>query len=50
MVSQEKLAEFKELYLRKYNVKLSSEEAVEMANGLVNLMELLLKPSLKKNR
>ena len=45
MVSQEHLDKFKALYYRKYKVKLSNEEAVEMGNGLVNLMEILLKPS-----
>ena len=32
----------------KYNVNLNNEEASEMANGLVNLVEILLKPSPKK--
>ena len=48
MVSPEMLDKFKLLYLTKYNVKLTNEEATEMANGLVNLVEILLKPSPKK--
>ena len=38
------LDKFKALYLKKYNVTLTNEEATEMANGLVNLMEILVKP------
>jgi hypothetical protein len=45
MVSQERIDKFKALYLRKYNIKLTNEEAIEMGNGLVNLLELLLKPN-----
>ena len=48
MVTPEMLEKFKLLYLKKYNVRLNNEEATEMANGLVNLMEILLKPSPKK--
>ena len=44
MVSPEMLEKFKLLYLKKYNVTLTNEEATEMANGLVNLMEILVKP------
>lgn len=44
MVSKEKLAKFKQLYLKKYNVSLTDEEATEMATALVNLMSILLKP------
>lgn len=42
------LDKFKLLYLKKYNIRLNNEEATEMANGLFNLMEILLKPSPKK--
>ncbi len=48
MVTPEMLEKFKLLYLKKYDVKLTNEEATEMANGLVNLMEILLNPSPKK--
>lgn len=42
------LEKFKILYLKKYNVSLTNAEATEMANALVNLMSILLKPSPKK--
>ena len=29
----------------KYNVRLNNEEATEMANGLVNLVTILVKPN-----
>lgn len=45
MVSDEMLAKFKSLYLKKYNVVLTNEEATQMANDLVNLMSILLEPS-----
>ncbi len=48
MVTPEMLEKFKLLYLKKYKITLTNEEATEMANGLVNLMEILLKPSPKK--
>lgn len=44
MVSDEMLAKFKSLYLKKYNVVLTNEEATQMANDLVNLMSILLEP------
>ena len=44
MVSEVMLEKFKSLYLKKYNVSLTNEKATEMANGLVNLMSILLKP------
>ena len=48
MVSAEMLEKFKKLYLEKYNISLTNEEATQMANDLVNLMSLLLKPPRKK--
>ena len=45
MVSPEMLEKFKKLYLMKYNVILNNEEATEMANGLVNLVAILVKPN-----
>lgn len=38
------LDKFKTLYLEKYKVSLTNEEALEMATALVNLMSILLKP------
>ena len=45
MVSPKMLEKFKKLYLMKYNVSLNNEEATEMANGLVNLVAILIKPN-----
>ncbi len=47
MVSREKIEEFKILYEASFDVKLTNEEATQMANDLVNLMEILLKPDPK---
>ena len=47
MVSNEKIAELKQLYFKKYKVLLTDEEAVEMATALVNLMKILIKPETK---
>jgi len=44
MVSAEMLEKFKKLYLEKYNVSLTNEEATRMATDLVNLMKILLRP------
>ncbi|HZE87119.1 MAG TPA: hypothetical protein VE090_02820 [Methylomirabilota bacterium] len=44
MVSVEMLEKFKRLYLEKYNVSLTNEEATRMATDLVNLMKILLRP------
>lgn len=42
------LEKFKQLYLKKYNVSLTNEEATEMATALVNLMSILLKSDPKE--
>lgn len=44
MISNEILEKFKNLYLKKYNVSLTNEEATRMATDLVNLVRILLKP------
>ena len=44
MVSEAMLEKFKTLYLEKYKVSLTNEEALEMATALVNLMSILIKP------
>ena len=44
MISNEMLEKFKKLYLEKYNISLTNEEATRMATDLVNLMRILLKP------
>jgi len=45
MVSKEILEKFKNLYFEKFNIKLSDEETTKMANDLVSLMEVLVKPA-----
>lgn len=47
MISNEILEKFKKLYQEKYNVTLTDEETTQMANDLVNLMRVLLKPDPK---
>ena len=47
MISTEILEKFKKLYQEKYNVTLTDEETTQMANDLVNLMRVLLKPDPK---
>lgn len=47
MISAEMLDKFKKLYLDKYKISLTNEEAIEMATALVNLMGILLKPEPK---
>jgi len=49
MVTLEMLEKFKLLYLKNYNVTLTNEQATELANGLLNLMGILLKPSPQKD-
>lgn len=49
MVTPEMLEKFKLLYLKNYNVTLTNEQATELANGLLNLMGILLKPSRQKD-
>lgn len=44
MVSAKNVEKFKKLYLKQYGVSLSNKEATQMANDLVNLMRVLLKP------
>lgn len=47
MVSQELLDKFKKLYLDKYNITLSDEEATELTTHFLNLMKILIKPKPK---
>lgn len=44
MVSNEILQKFKNLYQEKFNVSLTDEEATQMTNDVVNLMQVLLEP------
>lgn len=47
MVSKEILEKFRRLYKEKYDVTLTDEETTQLANDLVNLMRVLLKPEPK---
>lgn len=47
MISKEILEKFKNLYKKKYNVDLTDEQTIQLANDLVNLMRILLKPEPK---
>ena len=44
MVSKEILEKFKKLYIAKFNISLTDEEATQMTTDMVNLMRILLKP------
>lgn len=44
MISNESLEQFKRIYLEKFNIELTQEEATQMATDLINLMRVLLKP------
>lgn len=47
MISKEILEKFKTLYKKKYNIDLTDEQTTQLANDLVNLMKILLKPEPK---
>lgn len=47
MITKELREKFKKLYYEKFNITLSDEEATEMANDLINLVKVLLKPKRK---
>ena len=42
VVNQEYITKFKELYLRKYKISLTDEEATKQATELLNLMVILV--------
>ncbi len=48
MISKELLAKFKKLYKDKYDIVLSDEETTELATHFLNLMEVLIKPKMKR--
>lgn len=50
MISKEYLDKFKKLYMDKYDITLTDEEATELANHFLNLMEVLIKPKQKRLR
>jgi hypothetical protein len=47
MISKEILEKFKTLYKKKYDIDLTDEQTTQLANDLVNLMRVLLKPESK---
>ena len=49
MISDESLNEFKKLYMKRYGIELSKEEALKKANSLLNLYRAVYKPALKIN-
>jgi len=50
MISKEYLDKFKKLYKDKYEITLTDEEATELANHFLNMMEVLIKPKQKCSR
>ena len=50
MISKEYLDKFKKLYKDKYEITLTDEEATELANHFLNMMEVLIKPKQKRSR
>lgn len=50
MISKEYLDKFKKLYKDKYDITLTDEEATELANHFLNMMELLIRPKQKRSR
>lgn len=47
MITKEILEKCKKLYKNKYDVDLTNEQTTQLANDLVNLMRVLLKPAPK---
>ena len=47
MIRKEYLDKFKRLYKDKYDITLSDEEATELANHFLNMMEVLIRPKQK---
>ena len=48
MISKEILDKFKKLYKDKYDIDLTDKQTTQLANDLVNLMRVLLKPEPKE--
>lgn len=47
MIRKEYLEKFKKLYRDKYNIVLNDEEATELAQHFLNLMDILIHPKHK---
>lgn len=50
MISKEYLDKFKKLYKDKYDITLTDEEATELTNHFLNMMEVLIRPRQKRSR
>ncbi|MBI2325845.1 hypothetical protein HYU91_00460 [Candidatus Collierbacteria bacterium] len=50
MISKEYLDKFKKLYKDKYEITLNDEEATELANHFLNMMEVLIRPKQKRSQ
>jgi len=48
MISKEYLDKFKKLYKDKYDITLTDEEATDLANHFLNMMEVLIRPKQKR--
>lgn len=48
MIRKEYLEKFKKLYHDKYNIVLNDEEATELAQHFLNLMDILIHPKQKR--
>jgi len=44
MVNPQSLMKFKQIYYKKYGIKLTDEQATEQAFNLLNLIKILTKP------
>lgn len=47
MIRKEILEKFKNLYKKKYHIDLTDEQTTRLANDLINIMRVLLKPEHK---
>ncbi len=50
MVSQQDLIKFKQLYYLKYHIHLTDQEAMKQATAFLNLMQVILSPTKKKQQ
>jgi len=48
MISEKALKEFKTIYKKKFGIELSDQDALESANKLLNLVEIIYKPMTKE--
>jgi len=50
MLSKQAIAEFREIYFKRYGKTLTDEEATERATGLLSLYKAVYEPSLTMKR